>query len=250
MGQKLNGKIVLVTGSSSGIGKAVALRFAQEGANVIVTSSAKSSEAGKRVAQMARDMGTDSIYLTADLSNEKEIDNLFDEIQKTYGGLDILVNNAGTQLGGSLDNISIEKFEYEMRINVFALVKCSQCAKNMMKEKGWIINTSSFRGLDYAGRSPIMGYCATKATVNNITRTMALELAPNIMVNAVMPGFVYTENYDNFADDLKEIWLENTPIRRFVKPEEIAEIYLMLATTEIMTGAIVAADGGASLLNR
>ena len=70
------------------------------------------------------------------------------------------------------------------------------------------------------------------------------------MVNAVMPGFVYTENYDNFTDELKRVWIENTAIKRFVKPEEIAEVYLMLATTEIITGTIVAADGGASLLNR
>lgn len=250
MDQKLKGKIVLVTGSSSGIGKAIALRFAEEGADVIVTSSPKSAEKGEKVAQLAREMGTNSIYIQADLSNESEIDMMFDKIESDYGKLDILINNAGVQTGGSLDNISIKKLEYEMQVNVYALVKCSQRAKEMMKTKGWIINTSSFRGLDYAGRSPIMGYCATKAAVNNITRTMALELAPNIMVNAVMPGFVYTENYDNFADELKKVWIENTAIKRFVRPEEIAEVYLMLATTEIVTGTIVAADGGASLLNR
>lgn len=250
MEQKLNGKVALVTGSSSGIGKAIALRFAKEGANVVVTSSAKSAEKGEKVAQLAREMGTNSIYIQTDLSNENEIDMMFDKIETDYGKLDILINNAGVQTGGSLENISIKKMEYEMQVNVYALIKCSQRAKDLMKKKGWIINTSSFRGLDYAGRSPIMGYCATKAAINNITRTMALELAPNIIVNAVMPGFVYTENYNNFSDELKKIWLENTAIKRFVSPEEIAEVYLMLATTEIITGTIVAADGGASLLNR
>lgn len=250
MNQKLKGKVVLVTGSSSGIGKAIALRFAKEGADVVVASSEKSAEKGEKVAQLAREMGTNSIYIQTDLSSESEIDMMFDKIENEYGKLDILINNAGVQTGGGLDNISIKKLEYEMQVNVYALIKCSQRAKKMMKTKGWIINTSSFRGLDYAGRSPIMGYCATKAAVNNITRTMALELAPNIMVNAVMPGFVYTENYDNFTDELKRAWIENTAIKRFVKPEEIAEVYLMLATTEIITGTIVAADGGASLLNR
>lgn len=250
MKQKLNGKVALVTGSSSGIGKAIALKFAEEGADVIVTSSAKSANDGEHVAQLAQEMGTNSVYIQADLCNENEIELMFNEIEKKYGKLDILINNAGVQTGGDLESISIEKFEKEMQVNVYAIIKCSQLAKKIMGTRGWIINTSSFRGLDYAGRSPIMGYCATKAAVNNITRTMALELAPNIMVNAVMPGFVYTENYEKFSDELKKNWIENTAIKRFVKPEEIAEIYLMLATTEIITGTIVCADGGTSLLNR
>ena len=250
MEKKLAGKTALITGSSSGIGRAVALRFAQEGADVIITSSSKSSEKGKEVARIASSYGVRSEYIKADLRIESEIDYLFDAIAKDFGKLDILVNNAGTQKGGDINTITLSNLEEEMRVNAFALVKCSQRAKLLMKEKGWIINTSSFRGLDYAGRAPIMGYCASKATVNSLTKSIALNLAPNIFVNAVMPGFVYTQNYDNFDDNLKKIWMENTPIKRFVKPEEIADVFVFLASTEILTGSIIAADGGASLLNR
>lgn len=250
MEKKLKGKVALVTGSSSGIGKGVALKFAKEGANVIIASSARSTQKGEEVAAMARELGSDSIYLQANLEKEEEICKMFDEIERKYGRLDILVNNAGAQTGGNLSSISLEKLDYEMNVNVYALIRCSQCAIKLMKSKGWIINTSSFRGLEYAGRSPIMGYCASKAAVNNITRTMALELSPNIFVNAIMPGFVYTENYEKFDEKLKKTWIDNTAIKRFVQPEEIAEVYVLLATTEIITGSIISADGGASLLNR
>ena len=250
MENKLKGKVALVTGSSSGIGKAIALKFAREGADVVIVSSKRSVQKGEAVAALARELGSDSIYLEANFENENEIENMFERVKQKYNSLDILVNNAGAQMGGDLNTITIEKLDYEMKVNVYALIKCSQLAVKMMNSKGWIINTSSFRGLDYAGRSPIMGYCATKATVNSITRTMALELSPNIYVNAVMPGFVYTENYEKFDEKLKQVWLENTPIKRFVKPDEIADIYLMLATTEIITGTVINADGGVSLLNR
>lgn len=250
MGKKLNGKIALVTGSSSGIGRAVALKFAEEGADVIVTSTKKTSDAAMDVVRQAESFGVRSVFIPADFRNESDIVNLFSEIKDQFSSLDILVNNAGTQTGGDIDIISIEKLNEEFQVNVAAVIKCAQEAKKIMGSKGWIINTSSFRGLDYAGRAPIMGYCATKAAVNNITKTMALNFAPNIFVNAVMPGFVYTQNYEKFDDKLKQIWIDNTPIGRFVMPKEIAEVYLFLATTEIMTGSIVAADGGASLLNR
>lgn len=250
MENKLKGKVALVTGSSSGIGRAVALRFAQEGADVIITSSAKSAEKGKEVAALAASYGVRSEYITADLRIESDIDDLFDKIAEDFGHLDILVNNAGAQKGGNSDTITLANLEEEMKVNVYALVKCTQRAKKLMPGKGWIINTSSFRGLDYAGRAPIMGYCASKATVNNLTKSLALDLAPNIFVNAIMPGFVYTQNYDNFDEKLKEVWRENTPIKRFVKPEEIADVYVFLATSEILTGSIISADGGASLLNR
>lgn len=250
MKSKLVGKTALVTGSSSGIGRAVALRYAQEGADVIITSSERSVDQGKEVAKLATEYGVKSVYIQADLKKAEEINGLFDRIKEIFGHIDILVNNAGTQRGGNINSISLEEFDEEMRVNTYALVQCTQRAKALMRDKGWVINTSSIRGLDYAGRSPIMGYCATKAAVNSLTKTMAIDLAPNIFVNAVMPGFVYTENYDNYDEKLKRSFIDNTPIKRFIKPEEIAEVYVFLASTEILTGSIIIADGGASLLNR
>ncbi len=250
MENKLKGKVALITGSSSGIGKAVALKFAKEGADVIITSTKKTSDLGEQVKKEAISYGVRAIYISADFRYESEIENLFAEIKKQFGKLDILVNNAGLQTGGDINSVRMEEFNLEMQVNVSAVVKCSQEAKKLMEDKGWIINTSSIRGLDYAGRASIMGYSASKAALNNLTKTMALNFAPNIFVNAVMPGFVYTQNYDKFDADLKENWINNTPIGRFITPNEIADVYVFLATTEILTGSIIVADGGISLLNR
>ncbi len=117
-------------------------------------------------------------------------------------------------------------------------------------KQGHIINTSSIRGIDYSGRIPLIGYCASKAAVNSFTKNIALKYAPEIYVNAVAPGFVWTEALSKSGDDLLNRWLNTIPIRRFIKPEELAEVYIMLATTNIFTGSIISPDGGYTLLEK
>ena len=119
-----------------------------------------------------------------------------------------------------------------------------------MDNEGWIVNTSSIRGIDYSGRAGIIGYCSAKAGINSFTKTLAMELAPKIYVNAVALGFVYTNYMNTVTDEMKQSWLKNIPINKFIEPREIAEVYLMLATSKIFTGSIVIPDGGYSLLNR
>ena len=247
MAKKLFGKVAIVTGSSSGIGEGIAKKFAEEGANVVVVSN-RSVEKGQAVCKQLLEMGSDAIYCQMDVSNSEDVNGLVTSVMDKDGRLDILVNNAGGQVASPFGRTTFEMLDQDMRVNAFGPFILSQKAAECMGEKGWIINTSSFRSID--PRPPILGYCASKAALNNITQALALQLAPRIFVNAVLPGFVETENYKKFDTALKESWVQQTPIKRFVTPEELAEVYLLLATTEILTGTLIVADGGFSLLGR
>ena len=246
---KLEGKVALVTGGSTGIGKAVAELYAKEGANVIICSSTTVTE-GEKVAKSLRDMETNSMYIQADLTKENEVKNLFEKIKEEYGRLDILVNNAGKSTNTKFEDINQENIQTDIETNFISAVLCSKYAVELMKDEGWIINTSSIRGTDYSGRPGLMGYCAGKAALNNFTKNLAMQLAPKIYVNAIAPGFVHTRYMDSVTEEMKENWLKNIPIKKFIMPNEIAEVYLMLATSKIFTGSIITPDGGYSILNR
>lgn len=246
----LKDKNVLVTGSSSGIGKAIAILFAQEGANVILCSN-KSVREGEKVLSEIISMGSNASYYSVDLQKESEIKILFDKIKQRYGTLDVLINNAGRTFNVNFDDVTEESLTQDIKTNLISSILCSKYALELMKnENGWIVNTSSIRGVDYSGRPGIMGYCAAKTGINSFTKTLAAELAPNIFVNAVAPGFVDTGYIDSMDDDIVSSWLKNIPINRFIQPKEIAKVYLLLATSKIFTGSIIVSDGGYSLLGR
>ena len=120
----------------------------------------------------------------------------------------------------------------------------------MTNEHAWIINTGSIRGFEHSGRPGILGYCAAKAGVHSATRTIAAQLAPRIFVNAVAPGFVHTGYIDQMNSDVVAAWEEDIPIGRLITPDEIAEVYLLLATSSAFTGSVVSPDGGYALLAR
>ncbi len=247
---KLAGKNVLITGSSSGIGKAVAQLFAREGASVVLCSN-KTPEKGAALAEELRAAGGKAAYYRADLRREDEIASLFAAIGRDYGVLDALLNIAGRSFQVPFAEYSAETLMNDLSTNLISAMLCSKYAVELMSNpNGWIVNTSSIRGNDQSGRPGIMGYCAAKAGINSFTRTLALQLAPKIFVNAVQPGFVRTDFLDHIPEEMQKNWLANTPIRRFVEPDEIAEIYLLLATTRIFTGSVLAPDGGYSMLAR
>ena len=246
---KLKNKVALITGSSSGIGKAIALLFAEEGADVIICSNT-SNEEGNNVLKEVIKKGSNAIYIQADLTKESDIKSLFSKIKEKYGKLDILINNAGRTFNIPFKDITEETITRDIKTNLTSAILCSKYALEIMNKEGWIVNTSSIRGIDYSGRSGIIGYCSAKAGINSFTKTLAMELAPRIYVNAVAPGFVYTNYMDNVTEEMKKSWLKNIPINKFIDPKEIAEVYLMLATSKIFTGSIITADGGYSLLNR
>jgi 3-oxoacyl-[acyl-carrier protein] reductase len=245
---KLENKIALVTGSSLGIGRAIAETFAREGAEVIVVSH-NSREEGIAVADKITLNGEKAMYIQADLSCQTGVDLLFSEIAKHYSKIDVLVNNVGHAFSTPFDELSEETILRDVKSNLVATILCSKKVKEFMKD-GHIINTTSIRGTDYAGRTHLMGYCASKAAVNSFTKNLALQYAPNIFVNAVAPGFVWTEALSKSGDDLIKKWLGTIPIERFITPEELAEVYVMLATSRIFTGSVITADGGYTILEK
>ena len=168
---KLTGKNVLITGSSSGIGKAIALLFADEGANVILCSN-RSTSKGNEVLSEIKAKGSIAEYYSADLRKEENIKELFAQIEKKYGHLDVLVNNAGRTFNVGFDELTEESLLQDIQTNLTSSILCSKYAVPLMKEEhGWIINTSSIRGIDYSGRPGIIGYCASKAGISSFTKT-------------------------------------------------------------------------------
>lgn len=246
--EELKGKVAFITGSSSGIGKAVAILFARHGANVIV-SSHSSVEDGEKVLSELNKIGGNHLHINCDLSKKKEVEKAFKQIKVKYGKLDILVNNAGFSSNErKLSQITEEGLDKVLGANIKSLIWCSQFAVTLMQEKGWIINTSSIRGLDYAGKA--LGYSCAKAAVNSLTKTLALELAPNILVNAVLPGSVSnTKIYENRPQEVNDEFAKKLPLKKPISAHEIANCYLFLATQDYLTGSLLLADGGMTLLS-
>ncbi|MDR2971975.1 MAG: SDR family oxidoreductase [Bacteroidales bacterium] len=245
---KFDKKVALVTGSSVGIGKAIAIAYANEGAEVIVVSH-KTVDKGKATAQEIINKGGKAIYVQSDLTTQKGVDYLFAEVGKHHKKIDILVNNVGHAFATPFDQLSEETIIRDLSSNFLATVLCSKKVLEFMEE-GHIINTSSIRGLDYAGRTHLIGYCSGKAAVNSFTKNIALQYAPKIFVNAVAPGFVWTEALSKSGEELIQKWLGTIPIKRFITPEELAEVYVFLATSKMFTGSIIAPDGGYTLLEK
>jgi 3-oxoacyl-[acyl-carrier protein] reductase len=243
---QLQDSVVVVTGSSSGIGKAVAQAFAAQGARLIIHSKA-SVAAGRQVAQNIVQQGGAAVYLQADLEKPEEVKRLFADVLDVYGRLDVLVNNAGTPAARPFLETDQAFWLYNLNNIFLSAVLCSIEAAKIMKLQGWgkIINTTSMRGLDHAGRPASMAYSAAKAALNNFTKNLAKELAPEITVNAVAPGFVAeTAFLEGSGAALRDLWLEETPLKRFARPDEVAETYLYLAQADFVTGEVLVIDGG------
>lgn len=246
--KRLENKIALITGSSKGIGKAIAKAYANEGAEVIIVSHGSKKEGEKVATEIIENNGI-AMYVNADLTTQSGVDSLFEEIKKHYSRIDILVNNVGHSYSTNFGELSEETIIRDIRCNLVSTMLCSKAVKKYMS-KGHIINTASIRGVYYSGRTQLMGYCAAKAAVISFTKNLAIEYAPNIFVNAVAPGFVWTEALSKSGDELLNKWTNDIPIKRFIAPEELAEIYINLATSSIFTGSIIVADGGYTLLEK
>lgn len=244
----IKGKVAIVTGSSSGIGKAIALLFAREGARIVVNSRSNTA-GGMAVVEQITQEGGQAIYVQGDLSDEQAVLELFRQTLDRFGTVDILINNAGTSAGQPFLQATAEAWLKSLNNNLISAVLCSREAAKIMLEKGHgaIINTASVRGLEHTGREGIMAYSASKAGLINFTKTLAKQLAPKIMVNAIAPGFVWTPPYEKMSREQIEGFANAALIKRFIQPEEIAESYLFLARSEIITGEVLVVDGGFTL---
>jgi 3-oxoacyl-[acyl-carrier protein] reductase len=237
-----------VTGSSRGIGRAVASAFARRGARVVI-NSVTDTDGGIRAAQDIEAEGGTARYVQADASEPADVERLFAATEQELGPVDVLINNAGVTEAATFLDATKDHWLRLLNVNLLSTVLCSQRAAKPMLERGEgvIINTSSVRGFDANGREGIMAYSAAKAAVNNFTRTLAKELAPTVRVNAIAPGFVATSYMDHISEELKASWLEAIPLKRFIAPEEVAEAYVFIAESPITTGTILAPDAGFTL---
>lgn len=226
----LEGKVAIVTGASRGIGKEIALKFAQEGANVAFSDLVYNDNA-KAVEKELKALGVEAKGYASDASKFDASQEFVDEVVKDFGKVDILVNNAGITRDGLLMRMSEEQWDMVIDINlksVFNLTKAVQ--KYMLKQRyGSIVNMSSVVGV--RGNAGQSNYSASKAGIIGFTKSVALELGKrNIRCNAIAPGFIETEMTAQLPDAEKQAWLKDIPLNRGGNPEEVANVTAFLAS--------------------
>ena len=241
-----SGKTVLVTGSTRGIGRAIAEEFAKHGANVIVSGTVK--ERAEEVAkELAEKYGVKTLGVEMDVSNPESVENAFKEINAAFGGVDILVNNAGITRDTLFLRMKPEDWQKVLDVNLSGTFLVTKQVVRHMTKKRWgrIINISSVVG--FTGNVGQVNYATTKAGLIGFTKSLAKELAPrNILVNAVAPGFIETDMTETLKDEIKESYKKQIPLGRFGKPEEVARVVLFLASpmADYITGETIHVNGG------
>ena len=246
MKDMLKGKVALVTGASRGIGKAIALGLAENGAAVAVNYSSSESSA-LEVAEIIRKNGGKAEIFKARVNEEAEVEEMFSAVEKKLGPVDILVNNAGITKDNLLMRMKTEEWDMVIDVNLKGAFLCTRRAlKGMMKNRyGKIINISSVVG--FSGNAGQFNYSATKAGVIGMTKSAALECASRgIRANAVAPGFIETDMTASISDDMKAAYMEKIPLKSLGKPEDIANavIYLASPLSDYMTGQTLHLNGG------
>lgn len=246
MKDMLKGKVALVTGASRGIGKAIALALAENGAAVAVNYSS-SEVSALEVAEIIRKNGGRAEIFKARVNVESEVEEIFTAVEKSLGPVDILVNNAGITKDNLLMRMKTEEWDSVIDVNLKGAFLCTRRAvKGMMKNRyGKIINISSVVG--FAGNAGQFNYSATKAGIIGMTKSAALECASRgIRVNAVAPGFIETDMTASLSDDVKAAYMEKIPLKSLGKPEDIANavVYLASPLSDYMTGQTLHLNGG------
>lgn len=243
---KLTGKTAIVTGGARGIGRAVALTLAAAGANIVINYTRSSKEADE-VINEAKKLGVSALALKADVSKDKEIENLVKQVLNDFGSIDILVNNAGITRDNLLIRMSEKDFMDVIDINLKGAFICTKhVSKVMIKQRsGKIINIASVVGvMGNAGQS---NYSASKAGLIGFTKSIAKEIAKRgINVNAVAPGYINTDMTASLPDKVKEEFIDAIPLSRAGMPQDIANAVLFLSSeySDYITGQVIHIDGG------
>ncbi len=242
----LQNKVALVTGASRGIGRAIALRFAQEGANVAFTYLS-SVEKGQALEAELQALGINAKGYRSDASDFKQAEDLITQVLADFGRVDVLINNAGITKDGLLMRMSEEQWDTVIQVNLKSVFNLTKAAiKPMMKAKaGSIINLTSVVGL--RGNAGQANYAASKAGIIGFTKSVALELGSrNIRSNAIAPGFIETEMTGELNAAATEEWTKSIPLKRGGQPEEVADACIFLASdlSRYITGQVLQVDGG------
>lgn len=242
----LSGKCAVVTGAGRGIGKAIALKLAEEGASIVINYRSSEKEAHELVVAIER-KGGKALAVKADVSKFDEAENLLKAAKESFGSVDILVNNAGITKDNLILRMKEEDFDMVIATN---LKGCFNCIKHaspiMLKQKsGKIINISSIVGI--VGNAGQSNYAASKAGVIGLTKSMAKELGSRgITVNAVAPGYIDTDMTEVLSQKVKDMILDNIPLKRMGNTEDVANLVAFLASDKAayITGQVIHVDGG------
>lgn len=244
---RLKDKVALITGGGSGIGAAVARKFAAEGSLVAIGDV--NPQGAEGVAHEIIGNGGRAIFTQVDVRRKDEVDRMVDQVVQEFGRLDILINNAGVTRDNLSARMSEEEWDFVVDVNLKGTFLCSQAAYRPMRKQryGKIVNTAS---VVVRGNMGQVNYTSSKAGIIGLTRTLALEYArANINVNCIAPGFIDTPMSAAIPEKTKELALERIPLKRMGSPEEVANLHLFLASDEAhyITGQVIFVDGGASI---
>lgn len=246
IGKKLENKVMMITGGDSGIGRAVAIAFAKEGADVAIVYFNEDKDAEETKAKVEA-QGKRCLLIKGDITDENFCNSAVDTVVKTFGGINILINNSAIQIvQNSITDITAEQFEKTFKTNIFGAFYLSKAALNHLKEGDSIINTTSVTA--YKGNETLLDYSSTKGALTAFTRSLALQLAPKkIRVNAVAPGPIWTPLIPSSFDEQKVVEFGgNTAFGRCGQPVECAQAYVFLASNDasFITGETIHINGG------
>jgi 3-oxoacyl-[acyl-carrier protein] reductase len=242
----MEGRVALVTGGGRGIGRAIAIRLAQEGARVAISYRANDT-AAQETAELARKAGAESETFKSDVASPEDVEALVKGVGEAFGPVEILINNAGTTRDNLVLRMKEPEFDEVLATNLKGTYLCTRGVLRGMVRARWgrIVNVSSVVGL--LGNAGQANYAASKAGIIGFTKSVAREVANRgITVNAVAPGYVETELTGRLPESVKEQILGQVPVGRFGAPEEIAEVVAFLAgdAASYITGQTIAVDGG------
>lgn len=242
---RLQDKVAIVTGATSGMGRATAALFAKEGAKVVVTG--RNEERAKAIVDQIKADGGEAMYVLGDAASIAFCEEIVAKTVEAYGTVDVLVNNAGMLSMSQLVDVTIEEWDNVFKVNVTAALRLAQLVAPIMKEKGKgvIVNIASVAS--FAAHHGFAPYISSKHAMAGLSKSMAWELGPEIRVNAIAPGLIHTAMVDSIGGlGVLQGMIDNCPVKRPGQPEDIANVALFLATDDsaFIDGQVIKVDGG------
>ena len=244
---RLRGKVAIVTGASRGIGRSIALRFADEAASVVVNYIASAALAAAVVDEITR-LGAQAMAVAADVSSSADVERLVQLTIERFGRVDILVNNAGVMFTKGVLETTEDEWDQTIDVNLKGAYLCSKAVAPVMirQQAGTIINMSSNSGLYHPSAMRFTEYVVSKAGMNGLTKAMALAFGPHVTVNAICPGWIRTDMVEHIDPAVQQRILDETALARWGTPDDVASAAVFLASAEaaFITGELLIVAGG------